>query len=239
MASPSSLNRGTHDWSDDSYIAGWLQSANQRDQQRGTHFWLMTKFLPFAQDEQFRFADVGAGAGAAAQAILEAFPNSSGVCVDGSNAMLARAKEGLAAYGERAEYLQGDFTDEHWLDSLKGSGIRAVVSSKAIHNLFDATAVRQVYRTIGELLEPDGFFINIDNVSGAPLLRPQFDLANRARRERDGSARPRDPNRPPMAASERFAGTMQDHFNWLREFGFREVDCGWREIHVCILVARK
>jgi len=238
VASPTSLNRGTHDWSDDAYIATWLESANRRDQQRGFHFWLMTKLLPFQENEQFKVADVGCGAGAAAQAVLEAFPNSQAVCVDGSEAMLNRARQELGSFGDRVSYLKGDFTDEHWLDPLKGTGVRAVVSSKAIHNLFDVPAVRQVYRTIGALLETDGCFINIDNVAPAPLLREQFDAAHRARREREGSSRPRNPNQP-APAGERFAGSLQDHFNWLHEFGFREADCAWREMQTVILVGRK
>ena len=235
------LRRGTHDWTSPEYIDKWLKSAAERDTQRGLHFWLMAQVLPFGQNDTFRVADIGCGGGAAAQVVLEAFPKSQAVCVDGSEAMLAKAKENLGSFGDRVSYVQADFSKAGWAQPLSGSGLDAAVSSKAIHNLFDAGAVRGVYDGVASMLRTGGVFVNIDNVSAIEPLLDRFDATHRARKDqREGNA----PLTSVLYAGvsrqrsgERFAGTLEEHFQWLRKAGFTAADAIWREVYTAVIVA--
>src|SRR5579862_5463530 len=124
-----------HDWSSAGYVDEWLTSADRRQAERDQHFGLICQLLPFDKGEPFRFADLGAGGGALAKAVLDAFPDSSAVCVDGSPPMLERAKVALTAYGKRVDFIQADFGRRGWTTVVGDHHLSAVVSYQAIHNL--------------------------------------------------------------------------------------------------------
>ncbi len=238
MISAEGLRRGAHDWTSAEYVDSWLQGAQTREAERGLHFWLMCRLLPFGPNDTFAFGDLGAGGGALAAAVLDAFPNSRAVCIDGSEAMLARAAENLGRHEGRVELLQTDFSRAGWSKPLAGRQLEAMVSYQAIHNLFDAAAIRRVYRESCGLLAPGAVFLTGDNIASSAPLQPLIDAAYRARRaQRDGDTRP-----PAAAESDtgsRFAGTLEQHLAWLRKAGFSASECPWRELQRAILMARK
>jgi SAM-dependent methyltransferase len=233
MASPAGLKDSIHhDWSSADYVDQWLSSADSRAAERGLHFWIMGELLPYGKDDAFRFADLGAGGGALATAVLEAFPRSTAVCIDGSAAMLDRAEEALRRFEGRVELVEADFSRPNWIAPLGARRVDAVVSYQAIHNLFDGPKIRRVYRGVCDMLEPDGHFITCDNIASNPLLQDRIDAAYRARRNRPGGP-------GGGVTGTRFAGTLVDHFAWLRRAGFRAAECPWRELQRAMLMARK
>ncbi|MGH3049608.1 MAG: class I SAM-dependent methyltransferase, partial [Gaiellaceae bacterium] len=65
-----------------------------------------------------RFLDIGAGAGAVSELMLDANTEAAGVLVDFSQPMLARAGINLAGYAGRAQTVTGDLNDPSWRDAL-------------------------------------------------------------------------------------------------------------------------
>ena len=58
-------------WKSDRGISYWVSTAEDRERRRTDQRRLMAELLPFADDEQFSFVDLGAGTGAAARAVLD------------------------------------------------------------------------------------------------------------------------------------------------------------------------
>jgi Methyltransferase domain len=219
-------------WSSAAHVDEWLSGADQRQAERGLHFWLICQLLPFAASEAFKFADLGAGGGALASAVLDTFPPSSTICVNGSAAMIERARSALASYGERVQLIEADFSRGGWAAALGEGQLNAVVSYQAIHNLFNARAIRRVYRGVCAALAEDGLFIACDNIASASLLQERIDAAYRARRALPGGP-------AGGVGGCTLCRELEDHLTWLRRVGFRAADCPWRELQRAMLVARK
>jgi SAM-dependent methyltransferase len=175
-----------------------------------------------------RFLDVGAGAGAMSELMLGAGgagSEASGVLVDFSQPMLARAGVNLAGYAGRWQAVTGDLNGPSWRDALPGGRYDAVVSGLAIHHL-PPERKRALFAEILELLEPGGMFVNMDYVAIDGPLRGLFDeemLANavRAERESDGT---RHEHEVDLEDDDDRPDTVEDQLRWLRDAGFQEVE---------------
>ena len=172
-----------------------------------------------------RFLDLGCGAGAMSELLLERWPPSEGVLVDFSEPMLSRAEAKLAHHAGRWRAHTADLNDPRWREALSGGRYDAVVSGLAIHHL-PAARKRALFAEVLELLEPRGLFVNMDYVSIAGPLQGLFDEqmlagAVRADRESGGSHSHEeldlddDDDRP---------DSVEDQLAWLREVGFEDVE---------------
>lgn len=222
------------DWTSAEFVHAWLDRSAAGLPERQQRFRLAAAMLAQEPNATFRFLDLGAGAGPMTAVLLQRFPNSTAVVHDVSQPMLDRAAEALSAYGNRVQLVQADLSQTGWAAAFQGQRFQATVSSIAIHNLFDAGQIANVYRETATLLEPGGLFVNIDYVSSEPALIDSYRGATAQRREERGEA-----PRPGMGGGGHFAGALADHLRWLREGGFSAADCPWRELNLTILVAKR
>jgi tRNA (cmo5U34)-methyltransferase len=175
-----------------------------------------------------RFLDIGAGAGAMSELMLEIGDEGSdahGVLVDFSQPMLARAAVNLAGHAGRWQTVTGDLNEPGWRDALPGGRYDAVVSGLAIHHL---TPERKpaLFAEILELLEPGGMFVNMDYVAIEGPLRGLFDeemraSAVRAERESGGT---RHEHEVDLEDDDDRPDTVEDQLRWLRDAGFEQVE---------------
>lgn len=177
-----------------------------------------------------RVLDLGAGTGLLARAVARAHPEAQLTLLDGAAGMLDLAR---AALGDGAGYLVADFAD-----APPPGPWDAVVSSLAIHHLAD-DGKRALYARVHEQLAPGGVFVNAEQVSG-PTAR--LDAAYAAWHERSARAL--------GATDEQWAGACErmradhlaplaDQLRWLREAGFADVDCVFKDHGFAVLVARR
>ncbi|HEY2182210.1 MAG TPA: class I SAM-dependent methyltransferase [Solirubrobacteraceae bacterium] len=172
-----------------------------------------------------RFVDIGCGAGAMSELVLDSLQGSEAVLVDFSEPMLQRAAAALAGYTGRWQAVRGDLNDPAWRDALPAGRYDAIFSGLAIHHLPSARK-RTLFAELVELLEPGGIFVNMDFVEIDGPLRGLFDeemltAAVRDDRER-GRTHPEheldlddDDDRP---------DTVEDQLSWLRDAGFEQVE---------------
>jgi hypothetical protein len=122
-----------------------------------------------------------------------------------------------------------------------------IVSGFAIHHLVDHRK-RELYRDIYDLLENTGTFVNIEHVKlradeGERLFESWYvGHLIELERARNGSRKPdeiaRDfTNRPGKAINH--LAFMEDQLEWLREIGFRNVDCFWKYYELAIFGGEK
>lgn len=206
----------------------------------------MLRLLKYVDAPQLTVLDLGCGDGILLQTIMSAYPVSRGVALDGSCSMLEKAEvrfQGLGLFSDLVDYVEADFNMPEWMDSLPVRQFDAVVSGFAIHHSEDDRK-RTLYAEINGLLNPGGVFINVEHVSSATALGEElFETAyaeNLARHRMSlGEETTLDDvldeirTRPDKAANR--LTPLEKQLGWLREIGFLDVDCYWKQFELAIL----
>jgi len=102
--------------------------------------------LPLAGDE--RVLDAGCGSGRVTEQLAERLPNGQVVALDGSPAMVDAARERLARFGGRIEYVVADLGKP-----LPIEPVDAILSTATFHWVPDHDAL---FRNLGAVLHPGG-----------------------------------------------------------------------------------
>jgi SAM-dependent methyltransferase len=167
-----------------------------------------------------RILDLGSGHGRLLNLVLAACPAARGVALDFSPPMLERLREQFGT-GGRVQVVEHDLEVP-----LRAPGtFDVVVSSFAIHHL-PHPRKRALYGEIWGLLEPGGVFCNLEHVaSPSARVHRQFLTAYGITPDQE------DPSNKLLDVETQLA--------WLREIGFREVDCFWKWRELALLVGRK
>ncbi|MBI2910597.1 MAG: class I SAM-dependent methyltransferase [Chloroflexi bacterium] len=231
-------------WDSAEYVDWWLARI-AREPRRGVEFAMVAAALPFEGEDAFRFLDLGAGHGALAGFLLQRFPRSEAVVLDGSEEMLQRAQENLLGDTARVNLRHASYAQPGWWEGLPP--VHAIVSSRSIHNVCPvARPVPDLYREVRALLPAGGAFVNLDHVGpGVPHLVPHFRQIALERQLRQSQAelgravtpdelqaerRPHQPHRPHAPNPP-----LGDHLGWLAEAGFDLVECVWRDLNTAVV----
>jgi tRNA (cmo5U34)-methyltransferase len=199
------------------------------------------RVVSFHCPEPRRLLDVGAGDAILLATLLESFPRAGGVAVDFSPLMLERASRRLEKFGQRAAVLEADLLNSAWKNVLAGP-FDVIVSSFAIHHLPDQRK-RALYQEIHDLLSIGGVFLNSEHVaSTSPSGEKMFVDAMtthlyRGRKEKGEDVTLEQVRQDFVAPADRAANILalvEDQCRWLREIGFRDVDCFWKYFELAI-----
>jgi tRNA (cmo5U34)-methyltransferase len=227
-------------WHSAEAISQWVATAEERERRRAFPRRLMAELLPFAEDEAFTFVDLGAGTGAASQAVLSRYRNATAVLADYSPHMMEEGAKALAPFEGRYRYVEIDLAAGRWPDELAGD-LDAVISSLCVHHLRDERK-RALFAEIGERLRPGGWYFNYDPVAADDPATEA--LWQRVEDERD-----------PEAAAKRAHRTPEEQVRWenhvrhiiplapqlafLRDAGFDGIDVYWKELDHVIFGGRR
>lgn len=106
--------------------------------------------LPLAGDE--RVLDAGCGSGRVTELLAERLPLGRVVALDGSSSMIAAARERLAPFGDRIEYVVADLGEALPLDAP----VDAVFSTATFHWVPDHDAL---VANLAAVLRPGGWLV--------------------------------------------------------------------------------
>jgi len=194
------------------------------------------------------FLDLGCGDGILGAAILGEYPFARGVLVDFSEPMLEQAREQLQDYTDQLILENLDYGDPAWISKMQAHApFDAIVSGYSIHHQPDARK-RQVYAEIFSLLQPGGWFINIEHVSSAAelninLFENHYVTARYGMEKQNGGTRTFEQiaeeyrSRPDKAAN--ILAPVELQCEWLRGTGFEEVDCYFRIYELAVFAGRR
>jgi tRNA (cmo5U34)-methyltransferase len=215
-------------WQERESVDSWLTN----DDARAPLLRWARGLLPYPADAALAVLDVGAGYGAFAQQILEAYPRSAVCLQDFSDPMIAEATRRLSRFAGRVNCHMSDLRDPEWADDASGP-YDAVISSYTIHGLPDPTVIPRLYREFCRLLRPGGCFLNIDLI----LYPPETSALA-------GIYHTNDPGQPVHHGEDEEGDehtaeppTLEDHLRWLRQSGFGEADCVWKRLRRAVLCA--
>jgi tRNA (cmo5U34)-methyltransferase len=200
---------------------------------------MLLQLVPATQDEDLRAVELACGEGILAERFLERFPHARLTAFDGSSLMLEAAHRRLRRFGERVEVCEFELGSETWLAQIEGS-LKCALSSLAVHHLTD-DGKRSLYKRIAARLGSGGALLVADVVRpDNPSVRGAIvDGWHRIAREQsraltgsldtyrrlvaEGWAPPENDEPEPGEMPAR----LYDHLTWLKEAGFKEVDCFW------------
>jgi tRNA (cmo5U34)-methyltransferase len=177
-----------------------------------------------------RVLDLGAGTGLLAQRVAAAFPDANLTLLDGASSMLEMARRAL---GDRPHYVEADLTAP-----LPPGPWDVVVSALAIHHIDDA-AKHVLFKRVHAGLLPGGAFVNAEHVGApTPLFQARYAAWHEQRAKASGAT-----VEEWRAARERMRfdeyASVEDQLRWLREAGFADADCLFKDHCFAVLVARR
>lgn len=178
-----------------------------------------------------RILDLGAGTGMLSARLRAAYPAANLTLLDIARQMLQRARDQLGEQG--VSYLEADL-----LDPFPSGPWDCIASALAIHHLDDADK-RALFARVRTGLAPGGVFVNADQVAGPT---PFFDQLYATWQEQEARRAGTD-DAEWRGALERMeldrCADAESQLAWLREAGFREADCLFKDHRFAVLVARR
>ena len=178
-----------------------------------------------------RVLDLGAGTGLLSAMLVERLPQAHVHLVDLADGMLNQARRRLA--GRSASFAVADYAT-----APLGGPWQLVVSALSIHHLEDADK-RALFRRIHEALVPGGLFINAEQVLAPTSALQARDDALWREQAASLGAEPEEI----AAAQERMrydrCATLEAQLAWLREAGFNDVDCAFKQWRFAVYSATR
>ena len=190
------------------------------------------ELLPFKPDDRFEALDLGAGTGLLSTMIAEAFPKARLTLFDLTPEMLTIARQRLKPLGKRVRFLTADFA------AAPSKSYDAVVSALAIHHLPDS-GKRHLFADIFKYLTSGGVFINADQVVGETAAIDQRSRQTWIKRARELKVSERDLNAALERMKQDLPATVGQQLAWMRESGFTDVACAYRNLIFAVLSGTK
>ena len=240
MAHPDTADTNAAIWKSAQGISYWKSTAEDRERRRGEQRRLMADLLPFGDEEEFTFVDLGAGTGAAARTVLDRYPGARAILADFSPQMMEEGEKQLAPYQGRYRYVEFDLAQGDWPAEIPAS-VAAVVSSLSVHHLPDERK-QQLFGEIFSHLAPGGWYLNYDPVTaGDPAVEEAWQRAND---RRDPAAARKRANRTPEEQMRyenhvRHMSPLAPQIGFLRTAGFEAADVYWKELDYVIYGGRR
>jgi ubiquinone/menaquinone biosynthesis C-methylase UbiE len=179
-----------HRWHSAEYVQSWIadhdREANRRPMRKK-----LVSLLPFEHGAAIRVLDIGAGTGGLSLGILKAYPSVDLTCQDYSEIMLGHARRRTMRFSKKISFVISDLGKADWTGAIKGE-FDAVVSSLVLHNIRDASRIREIYGEIHSLTKPGGCFLCGDlvaapgPVTGRVFLKARFAAYKLEIRKRTG-----------------------------------------------------
>jgi tRNA (cmo5U34)-methyltransferase len=147
--------------------------------------------------------------------------------------MLMIARRRLKPLGKRVRFVTADFAA-----AAPSKSYDAVVSALAIHHLPDS-GKRHLFADIFKYLTSGGVLINADQVAGETAAIDQRSRQMWIRRARELEVSERDLNAALERMKQDLPATVGQQLAWMRESGFTEVSCAYRNLIFAVVSGTK
>ncbi len=194
------------------------------------------------------FLDLGCGNGILASAILSQFPKAKGLLADFSDTMLDAARVDLKEHSGNLSFRKIDYAEPQWVHAVSDfAPFDVIVSGFSIHHQPDKRKKR-IYKEIYGLLKSPGLFVHIEHVSSpTKWVESVWDeymidsvytsLVKRGKKISRQYVADKHYKRPDKDAN--ILASVEDQCEWLREIGFKDVDCYLKIFELTVFGGRK
>jgi tRNA (cmo5U34)-methyltransferase len=192
--------------------------------------------VPIAEEREIKVLDLEAGTGLLSGMVAGKFPRSRVTLVDLSVEMLRVARRRLAGGPGRFEFR----TMDHARKPLprRAGGYDLVVSALSIHHLTHGDK-KELFGKVRRSLAVGGYFVNADQIAGDT---PEEETRFRdwwLGRVREAGISEKDLGAALLRMRADKNATLGDQLLWLREAGFGEVDCRYRDYRFAVYGGKK
>jgi len=176
--------------------------------------------------------ELGAGSGLMTRLLRDRFPTAHLYVIDFSAPMLDLARTRMGS-DRNITWYQLDYATEPLPENLC-----AVVSSLSIHHLDDADK-RTVFKKAHASLKPNGVFVNAEQVAGpTPALEARYKTLW-LEQVRAAGATEQQIEASLYRQQEDRCATVADQLLWLREAGFADADCWFKDNRFAVMAGTR
>ena len=222
----------------DSIVQKFNENANRYDFQRSKlipcfdDFYSIAASLMNTHSSTPTVLDIGSGTGLFSSLILEKYPDAHITLIDISEKMMDIAKKRFSNF-LNVNYVLDDYTSHKF-----ESKFDMIVSSLSIHHLTDKEK-ESLYHQAYSLLNKGGVFVNADQVLGhTPYLDTLYKNDWKQKIESSGLSQEEINSAHERTKLDKMS-TLADQLNWLKESGFKDVDCIYKYFNFVVLFGRK
>lgn len=176
--------------------------------------------------------DLGAGTGLLTSYIHDKYPQGYFTLLDISEEMLKIAQDRFKNT-PHFDYVVADYMDHDFEESFD-----LVVSSLSIHHLKHQDK-QILYQKIYDLLNPEGIFLNADQVLGPNPANEEEYQRNWLEKIEVGSLSETEKKTILDRMQLDNPATLRENLKWLEKIGYREVDVFYKYYNFCILYGKK
>jgi tRNA (cmo5U34)-methyltransferase len=234
-------------WQTEELVTAYLQGVRGAIPGASLQLEVLSEIVRLWCPRPSQILDLGCGDGALGRLLLDEFPAARVFFVDFSKPMLEALRQKVGD-SQRAIILNADLATPVWAQELAGEGpLNVIVSGFAIHHLTDKRK-RELYTEIYSLLTHGGVFLNLEHVASlTPSGKALFDSffvdhlfrfhssqkTKKTRREVEEAYYERPDKK------ENFLDSVDTQCQWLREIGFKDVDCFFKVFELALFGGRK
>jgi tRNA (cmo5U34)-methyltransferase len=218
-------------WHSEEMVQHWVKEASAQERNRAEQRRLMADLLPFGDDQEFTFLDLGAGTGAASRAILERHPRATAILADFSAQMMGAGEPEMQPFAGRYRTVEFDMTTGEWPAGIPAQ-LDAIVTSMCVHHLTDERK-RGLFGEIFEHLVPGGWYFNFDPVSAPDPAVEQIwqRISDRENPEAAHRRQHRTPEEQVRWENHvRYIIPLDQQLAFMRSAGFAGIDIFWKRL---------
>jgi tRNA (cmo5U34)-methyltransferase len=218
-------------WQSEEVAAAYAAEAATSDRNDAAQQRFMAVLLPFGEQDEFTFLDLGAGTGAASRAILDRYPRSTGILADFSAQMMGAGEAEMRRFAGRYRYVEFDMSTGEWPAAVPAE-LDAVVTSMCVHHLPDGRK-QGLFAEIFDHLVPGGWYLNYDPVGTEDrVVQAAWERVN-DRNDPEAASRRRHLTPHEQARWDnhiRYVIPLARQLQYLRSAGFRGIDIYWKQL---------
>jgi len=190
--------------------------------------------IPFDKSKEVDVLDLGAGTGLFSRHVLDNYPRAKFVLYDVADKMLGVAQERFRQQPGQFKYVVGDYRELQVNQEFD-----LAISSLSIHHLADEEKAG-LFCSVYDLLRKGGVFINIDQIRGeTAYLRDLYWESWLARVRRVEASEERIQESINRRTEYDRDASLWDQLQWLKEAGYENVDCVYKNYFVGVFFACK
>ena len=195
---------------------------------------VMHYFLSSLGRDFIDIVELGVGTGELTAEVLRRFPEAGVEAIDLSAKMLEVAGEKLLPYKDRVSLIQSDFGTYEFMREYD-----LAISSMALHHLPDQDKVK-LMKSIHRSLKEEGVFLFGDLIqSPSAYLDKKFFRIWKNSLRFAGLSRDEIEDRVKGHLNHDLPATLPELLQWMKEAGFRDVDCLWKYFNQAVIVGIK